>query len=103
MVLATTGRKLGIYNDMASLFHEEQVVYTEDGVRPPVDGDLMAVEMGRNHVMILKNHGVIFLGDSLENTTVEAFTFEKCAQIDIEAHMIGGTEHAPNYIPFAKQ
>jgi ribulose-5-phosphate 4-epimerase/fuculose-1-phosphate aldolase len=73
MVLATTGRKLGIYNDMASLFHEEQVVYTEDGVRPPVDGDLMAVEMGRNHVMILKNHGVIFLGDSLENTTVEAF------------------------------
>ena len=103
MVLATTGRQLGMYNDMASLFHDEQVIYIEDGIRPPVNGDLMSAEIGSGRVMILKNHGVIFLGDSIENTTVEAFTFEKCAQIHVEAEMIGGTEHAPAYIPFAKQ
>ncbi len=103
MVLATTGRELGMYNDMASLFLDEQVVYVEDGVRPPVDGPTMCDASGDRHCLIVKNHGAIFLGDSLETTTVEAFTFEKCARLQVEAEMIGGTEHVRAYVERGKQ
>ncbi len=103
MVLATTGRELGMYNDMASLFLDEQVVYVEDGVHPPVDGARMCDAVGDRHVLIVKNHGAIFLGDSLETTTVEAFTFEKCAHIQVEAEMIGGTPHMRAYVERSKQ
>ena len=103
MVLATTGRELGMYNDMAALFLDEQVVYVEDGIRPPVDGARLVEAVGDRHVMIIKNHGAIFLGDSLETATVEAFTFEKCARIQVEAEMIGGTEHVRPYLERGKQ
>jgi L-fuculose-phosphate aldolase len=103
MVLATTGRRLGMYNDMASLFLDEQVVYVEDGRRPPVDGTRMAEMLGDRHTLIIKNHGAVFLGDSIETTTVEAFTFEKCARIQVEAEMIGGTEHVRAYVERGKQ
>jgi L-fuculose-phosphate aldolase len=102
MVLATTGRLVGMYNDMAALFLDEQVVHVDDGTADPVDGSVMCREVGDKHVIIVKNHGAIFLGDSLETTTVEAFTFEKCARIQIEAELIGGTEHARAYAERSK-
>jgi len=103
MVFATTGRVLGMYNDMSALFLDEQVVYVEDGVRPPVDGPRMCEVVGDRHTIIIKNHGAIFLGDSIETTTVEAFTFEKCARLQIEAESIGGTEHVRAYAEHSKQ
>jgi L-fuculose-phosphate aldolase len=103
MVLSTTGRELGMYNDMASLFLDEQVVYVEDGIKPPVYGPDMVKAIGDRHVLIAKNHGTIFLGDSIETTTVEAFTFERCAHIQLEAEMMGGTEHVRAYVERSKQ
>jgi L-fuculose-phosphate aldolase len=102
MVLSTTGRTLGMYNDMSALFLDEQVVHVDDGTTPPVDGAVMCREVGDRHVVIIKNHGAIFLGDAIETTTVEAFTFEKCARIQIEAEMIGGTEHTQAYVERGK-
>ena len=102
MVLATTGRTLGMYNDMSALFLDEQIVHVDDGTGPPVDGAVMCQEVGDRHVIIVKNHGAIFLGDSIETTTVEAFTFEKCSRIQIEAEMIGGTEHTQAYVERGK-
>lgn len=103
MVLCTTGRELGMYNDMAALFLDEQAVFVEDGIRPPVTGAAMVEAVGADrHVVLAKNHGAIFLGDSLESTTVEAFTFEKAAHIQIEAEMIGGTEHVRAYVERSK-
>jgi L-fuculose-phosphate aldolase len=103
MVLATTGRPLGMYNDMAALFLDEQVVFVEDTNYPPVTGDRMSEAVaGGEHVLIAKNHGLIFLGDSLETTTVEAFTFEHAAHIQVEAEMIGGTEHERAYVARSK-
>lgn len=103
MVLAATGRPLGMYNDMASLFLDEQVIYVEDGIRPPVYGPALCEASMGHHVLIIKNHGAIFLGDSIETATVEAFTFEKCARLHIEAEAIGGTEHARAYAERSKQ
>jgi L-fuculose-phosphate aldolase len=103
MVLGTTGRELGMFNDMAALFLDEQVVYVEDGIKPAVSGSAMCEAVGDRHVLIAKNHGTIFLGDSIETTTVEAFTFEKCAHIQVEAEMIGGTPHTRAYVERSKQ
>ena len=103
MVLATTGRELGMYNDMSALFLDEQVIYVEDGVKPIIDGPAMASELGDRHVLLIKNHGPIFLGSSLEFTTVSAFTFEHAARIQVDAEQIGGTEHVREYAALAKQ
>jgi ribulose-5-phosphate 4-epimerase/fuculose-1-phosphate aldolase len=62
----------------------------------------MCEVIGDRHVLIAKNHGVIFLGDSLETTTVEAFTFERAASIQVHAEMIGGTEHPRAYVERSK-
>lgn len=102
MVLATTGRELAMYNDMSALFLDEQVIYVEDGVKPIVDGSAMAAQLGKKHVLMIKNHGPIFLGNSLETTTVSAFVFEHAARIQVEAEMIGGSEHAREYAVMAK-
>jgi L-fuculose-phosphate aldolase len=103
MVLCTTGRELGMYNDMASLFLDEQVVYVETPERPPVTGPHMGkIVADGQHVVLVKNHGCIFLGDSLETTTVEAFTFEHAARIQVEAEQIGGTPHERFYVERGK-
>jgi len=103
MVLAATGRELGQYHDMSALFLDEQAVYVEDGIRPAVDGTLISDALGDRHVAIIKNHGQIFLAESLEIATVDAFTYEKCARIQVEAEMIGGTEHVLAYSQRGKQ
>jgi ribulose-5-phosphate 4-epimerase/fuculose-1-phosphate aldolase len=104
MVLATTGRELGMYNDMAALFLDEQVVFVEDTNYPPVTGDRMSEAVkGGEHVLIAKNHGIIFLGDSLETTTVEAFTFEHASRIQVDAEQIGGTPHERAYVERSKK
>lgn len=103
MVLATTGRELGMYNDKSCLFLDEQVIYVEDGIRPPADGELMCDALGDRHVLMMKNHGPIFLAESMEIATIEAFTFEESARIQIEAETIGGTEHVRAYAEHAKE
>ena len=102
MVFASTGRCLGMYNDMASLFLDEQVIYVEDGTRDPVDGAAMCATVGSKHTIIMKSHGPIFLGTSLEEATVLAMTFEHAARIQIEAEQIGGTEHSRPHAEWLK-
>jgi L-fuculose-phosphate aldolase len=104
-VFSTTNRLLGMYNDKAALFLDEQVI-ADDNLNPedPVNGDRMSALLGNDkHVIIAKNHGAIFLQDTLENATVEAFTFEDCCQIQIEAEQIGGTEHSRAYVERGKK
>jgi L-fuculose-phosphate aldolase len=102
MVFATTGRPLGLYSDMSSIFLDEQAVYVEDGARDPLDGAAMCSEVGAGHVVIMKNHGPIFLGSSIEQATVSAIAFEHAARIQIEAEGIGGTEHPRQYAEWLK-
>ena len=49
-----------------------------------------------------KGIDLYLVGDSIETTTVEAFAFERCARIQIEAEMIGGTEHTLAYVQRGK-
>lgn len=94
MVIATTGKCLGMYNDASSLFYDDQVVYVDDR-RPPVDGRRLCLVAEGKHVVILKNHGAIFLGETIEVATIYATFFEKCARIHLDVAQLGGDEHHP--------
>jgi L-fuculose-phosphate aldolase len=83
------GKTVGMYNVSAVLFYEEQATYFDDGVKP----HLAVVDaLGDKRVVIMKNHGAIVAGDSLENATIEAMTLEKAARYHLECEAIGGTE-----------
>ena len=97
-VLSTVGKPLGMYNDVSCLFFDEQALLDEADASAIVMGDHLVEAAGVDkHVVLLKNHGVVILGESLEVATVEAFSFEEAARIHIEATMIGGTEHTADY------
>ena len=53
-----------MYNDMCALFLDEQIVYVDDGIGAAGARRDDVREIGDRHVMIVKNHGAIFLGDA---------------------------------------
>jgi len=93
MVFATTRRVIGQYNVGSVLFYNEQALYEDDGVRPAVEGPVMAEMLGADKsVVLIKNHGAVIVAESLETCTVMSFMLEKCAQYHMEAEAIGGSE-----------
>jgi L-fuculose-phosphate aldolase len=103
MVFSTTSRVVGQYNVGSVLFWDEQALYADDGVQPPVEGKRLAATLGDKSVVIIKNHGAIIATDSLEKSTIMAVMLEKCAQYHIEAEAIGGTEFPEPEIIRGKQ
>jgi L-fuculose-phosphate aldolase len=91
-VLVSTDRTVGMFNVAAALFFEEQAHYVDDGIAKSVDGARMADCLGDRSILLMRNHGALIAGDTLENATVMALTLEKAARYDIECRAIGGGE-----------
>jgi L-fuculose-phosphate aldolase len=91
-VFATRPRPIGMYNVVSVLFWDTQVMHEDDGTKAPVEGKLLAAELGDKRVVLIKNHGAIIASDSLENATVEAMMLERAARFHLDAERIGGTE-----------
>jgi L-fuculose-phosphate aldolase len=88
-VLSSTGKEVGMYNVSSVLFHEEQATYFDDGKK----SHLAVVDaLGDKRVVLMKNHGAIITGESLEGVTIEALTLEQCARYHLECEAAGGTE-----------
>ena len=83
---------VGQYNIAASLFYEDQALFVDDAEHPNIEGERIVAALGDKRNLIMKNHGCIVAGDSLENTTIRAIMFEKCARLHLDAERIGGTE-----------
>jgi L-fuculose-phosphate aldolase len=91
-VLTTTDRQIEMFNTLSALFYEDQCCYEDDGSTPPVDGDSVLRLMGQTrNTVLLRNHGAIIAGDTLENATAKTIALELCARVQVEASMIGGT------------
>ena len=88
----TRERAIGMYNVASVLFHDEQITHADDGSKPPVPGDEMAVKLGDRSVVLIKNHGAIVVSDTLEKATILALTLEQAARYHLEAEALGGTE-----------
>lgn len=89
---STTDRIIGQYNIAASLFFEEQALFEDDNENPNLEGDRIVAALGSGNSLLMKNHGCIVVGDGLENATVCAIMYEKCARFHIDAMAIGGRE-----------
>ena len=98
MVLAALQQPLGMYNDAACLFHNQQVMYADDGTAPPVEGKRLMAELGDKSVVWMKNHGMLVASPSLEEATVMAMVAEKMAHVHLDVVAAGGVEHAEAYI-----
>lgn len=96
-IFATTGRTIRVFHDPVCLIHNEQAVFIDDPAFPPVEGKRIAAALGDKRVLLLKNHGVIVVGDSIEQATVLSMVVEIGARIQIAAEAIGGTEHPDEY------
>lgn len=94
-VLSSLGQPLGMYHAAATLFHDRQVVFRDDGVLPSVHGPAVVEALGEKRLMIAMNHGIIVASDSLEHATVEAITFEQQAQLHVACAAAGGQEMSP--------
>lgn len=91
-IAGTMGKPLGIYSHESSFFFQDQAMYEEDGVRPPVYGPALAEALGSKRVILIKNHGSITASESLERCTVESIALEKAAHYHVEAARVGGKE-----------
>ncbi|WCO66112.1 class II aldolase/adducin family protein [Iamia majanohamensis] len=90
-VLSSTGRPLGMYDVAAVLFHDDQALYADDGVK----SHLAVVDaLGAKRVVLMKNHGAIVASQSLEQATIEAIALEQSARRHLACEAAGGTEIA---------
>jgi ribulose-5-phosphate 4-epimerase/fuculose-1-phosphate aldolase len=90
-VLASTDQIIKMYNDVACVFGGEQAFFDQpDPTISPIDGKLMAAALGAKSTLLLRNHGVVFAAQSLEEATMLAIDFEEMVKVHIEATRIGG-------------
>lgn len=98
IVLSTLGVELGMYHAGATIFAGRQALFRDDGVLPPAHGPAMVDALGDAHVLIMQNHGVLIVSDTLENATVEAITFEQQAGIHLACVAAGGAPMQPSEV-----
>lgn len=88
----STAAPFGLYYDYAALFLDRVAPTFEDvpGRSPRDEADLIAAALGAHRVMMMRHHGSIHVGSSIERVTVEAICFELCARRQVRAMAIGG-------------
>ena len=91
---ATRSERIGMYNVVSVLFHEEQGLYEDDGTKPPVYGPELGKALGKGSVVLMKNHGALIVDASLERCTARAIALEMSARYHMDAKAYGGTEFA---------
>lgn len=93
-VLASTDQFIGMYNVGATLFHEEQAEYIDDGSVPSVDGERMADQLGDRSVLLMRNHGALIAARTIEHAAILAVMLEQSARYHLECTAAGGREIA---------
>ena len=62
---------------------------TTELIRTPAQGKAVACALGQARAILLKNHGVVVVGQSIEEATVYAILLEKAAKVEILARQAG--------------
>lgn len=79
------GRLLKIVDQTACSFYEDQALFTEyDGIVATLDqAESMAAAIGNKRVGILQNHGLITLGNSIEQAIVDMLDLERTCELNL--------------------
>src|ERR1700730_11385100 len=87
VALSATGRPLRCYGQPGALFHEALGVYTDtiNLIRSHAMGAGVARALGRHRAVLLKNHGVVVTGKSIEEAVVGTIMLENGAMTQLLA------------------
>lgn len=91
-VVASTGQPVGNYHVTAYSFAGDQAYISDDEDGSTFDDKRVPYALGEKNVLLMKNHGCVVVGPSLEVATVKACLLEIAARYHVEAQLLGGTE-----------
>jgi L-fuculose-phosphate aldolase len=89
--LSASGRPLRPVSQPAALFHGALGVYAEtiDLIRSPGMGEGVARALGSNRAAILRHHGIVCTGATVEECVIGAVMLENAARIQVLADATG--------------
>ena len=97
IALSATGRPLKCYSQPGALFYEALATYTDtiNLIRTQAMGAGVARALGRGHAVLLKNHGVVVAGATIEEAVIRVIMLENGAMVQLLAEAAG--EPAPEF------
>jgi L-fuculose-phosphate aldolase len=100
--LSASGSPLKCFSQPSALFYDELGIYddTINLIRTPEMGTRVAQALGSGRAALLKNHGVVVAGPSIEEVVVSALMLENAARIQMIVEATGnpGPEFSPRDI-----
>jgi L-fuculose-phosphate aldolase len=91
-VVSSTEQLIGMFNEMSTLYFDEQVCYTDDGDHTPEAAARIADALGDKRVILLKGHGIIAAAPSLPDAAIDAVALEKAARWHLRSTAFHGNE-----------
>jgi L-ribulose-5-phosphate 4-epimerase len=76
---------------------------TSDLIVTPALGQAVAAALGASRALLLKNHGIVVVGTSVEEACVTAILLEKAAHMQLLARQYGAIEWTPDTEALQKQ
>ncbi|MGC2077048.1 MAG: class II aldolase/adducin family protein [Xanthobacteraceae bacterium] len=97
IALSATGRPLKCYSQPGALFYEALGTYTGtiNLIRTQAMGAGVARALGRGHAVLLKNHGVVVAGATIEEAVIRTIMLENGARVQLLAEAAG--DPAPEF------
>ena len=91
-VIAGTGRPIGQYNLVSTLFWQDQALSFDSSDESSVNDEILVAALADKNVVLIHNHGCLVVGPTLEVATIKAILLEKAARYDFDAQIVGGKE-----------
>jgi L-fuculose-phosphate aldolase len=99
VALSATGRPIKAYSQPGAMFAGEVGVYTDTItlIRSHALGAGVAKALGRGRAVLLKNHGIVMTGKTIEEAVIGTIMLENAATIQLLTEAAG--EPAPEFPP----
>jgi L-fuculose-phosphate aldolase len=91
IALSASGRPMKAYSQPGALFHDSLGLYTDtiNLIRSPEMGAGVARALGSRRAVLLKNHGVVVAGASIEEVVISTIMLENAAMIQMITEAAG--------------
>jgi L-fuculose-phosphate aldolase len=107
VALSATGRPIKAYSQPGAMFAGEVGVYTDTItlIRSHAMGAGVAKALGRGRAVLLKNHGIVMTGKTIEEAVIGTIMLENAATIQLLTEAAGdpATEFPPDDVAKFKQ
>lgn len=95
VAFSSLGRPIEAVGHEGALFSHALPVFTEtsDLIVDQARGKAVAKALGDHNYLMLRNHGIVTCGRTIEEATVLALYFEKACKIQLMVEACGGAKH----------